>query len=137
MTVRLKINKFLISLYIFMSIHLSHALCYSITSDAKYFVYMHFNSKIFMSSENNENRFFIEHHPNDHHRCSKLIKLFLSHFTDYNDYMQSSRSPPSIRHPPGAFHNHAASHMFAHQNGIFMMCFISIISSLICMHLNR
>ncbi|XP_070505412.1 lachesin isoform X2 [Chironomus tepperi] len=51
---------------------------------------------------------------------------------DYNgDYMQSSRSPPSIRHPPGAFHNTAiASRVLTavtNRNEIFIRL-ISLIS---------
>jgi hypothetical protein len=46
--------------------------------------------------------------------------------------VQSSRSPPSIRHPPGAYHNSAVSSMRHHITNRyeFFICFIiSLITS--------
>lgn len=80
--------------------------------------------------------------------CCIFIEIFftLSLFPlwiDYNgDYEHSSRSPPSIRHPPGAFHNSAATSRVLirteYRNGFFMCFIISLISSSLLLppHLN-
>jgi hypothetical protein len=67
------------------------------------------------------------------HQPTNIILFTLSQ-TDYNgDYVYSSRGPPPIRHPPGAYHN--ASHQLNCHDSNFIT--LIVIVSLLIVLLNN